>query len=272
MPFMSTPSPSTMPTAILCLQCAAPLPVEQGSQLVVCEFCGTTNFVDKSSVVQHYAVRETVAESDAESVLRRWMAGNETVKDLDEKAVIERPSFQLFPLWLLRVQHNNEEKVYLQLAAATSVTELTELTIPASDLELYDHTLDATAVDPTVPLETVKKWLAENKQIAAGAIKEASLVHLPIYLFKYQFEGRTYTAVVDAATSKVFANNYPSKWEAPYYGLGGIGCALYFLAAFIPLIGFFNDEFGTGVLVYGVTAVILAIPIFVAAAYISAKV
>jgi hypothetical protein len=197
------------------------------------------------------------------------------VKDLDQKAVIERPSFQLFPLWLLRVQHNNEEKVFLQLAAATSVTELTELTIPAADLELYDHTLDATAVDPTVPLDTVKKWLADNQQIPSQSIKEASLVHLPIYLFKYAFEGRTYTAVVDAATSKVFANNYPSKWESPYYAVGGIGCALYFLAAFIPLVGFFNGAsggFGMGVLVYVITAVLLAIPVFAAAAYISAKV
>ncbi|MCB8943578.1 MAG: hypothetical protein H6658_07470 [Ardenticatenaceae bacterium] len=266
---------STTPTAILCMQCAAPLPVEQGSQFVICEFCGTTNFVDKSSVVQHYVVRETVAEPDAVSALRRWMAGNQTVKDLDEKAVIERPSFQLFPLWLLRVQQGQEEKVYLEPAAATSVTELTELTIPASDLELFDHTLEATAVDPTVPLDTVKKWLAEHKRIAASSIRESSLVHVPIYLFKYSFEGRTYTAVVDAATSKVFANNYPSKWEAPYYGLGGIGCVLYFLAAFIPLFGFLNGSvgsFGTGVLVYLITAVILAIPIFAAAAYISAKV
>ena len=266
---------SIAPTDILCMQCAAPLHVEQGSQFVVCEFCGTTNFVDKSQSVQHYVVRETVAEPDAAAALRRWMAGNQTVKDLDQKATIERPSFQLFPLWLLRVQHNGEEKVYLEPAAATSVTELTELTIPASDMEPYDHTPDETAVAPTVPLETVKKWLAENEQVAAQSIKEASLVHLPLYLFKYAFEARMYTAIVDAATSKVFANNYPTKWETPYYGVGGIGCALYFLAAFIPLISFFNsggEGLGTGVLLYCITAVLLAIPIFGAAAYISAKV
>ena len=266
---------SIMPTDILCSQCAAPLHVEQGSLFVTCEFCGTTNFVDKSQSVQHYVVRETVAEPDAEAALRRWMAGNQTVKDLDQKAVIEQGTLQLFPLWLLRTEQHKQETVFLQPAAATSVTELTELTIPASDLEPYDHTLDAAAVDPTVPLDTVKKWLADNKRIAAASIKEAALVHLPIYLFKYSFEGQGYTAVVDAATSKVFANVYPTKWEAPYYGLGAIGCALYFLAAFIPLIGFFNGNgsgFLTGILIYFVVAIILAIPIFGAAAYISAKV
>jgi hypothetical protein len=266
---------SNTPTAILCLQCAAPLPVEQGTLFVTCEFCGTTNFVDKSGAVQHYVVRETVAEQDAAAALRRWMAGNQTVKDLDQKAVIAPPTFQLFPLWLLRVQQHGKEQVILEPAAATSVTELTELTIPASDLEPYDHTLDEAAVAPTVPYDTVKKWLRENKRIAAEAIREASLVHLPIYLFKYEFEGRGYTAVVDAATSKVFANNYPTKWETPYYGVGAIGCVLYFLAALIPLIAFsMSDTRGLaiGVLVYFVVVILLAIPIFGAAAYISAKV
>jgi hypothetical protein len=148
---------SNTPTAILCLQCAAPLPVEQGTLFVTCEFCGTTNFVDKSGAVQHYVVRETVAEQDAAAALRRWMAGNQTVKDLDQKAVIAPPTFQLFPLWLLRVQQHGKEQVILEPAAATSVTELTELTIPASDLEPYDHTLDEAAVAPTVPYDTVKK-------------------------------------------------------------------------------------------------------------------
>jgi LSD1 subclass zinc finger protein len=262
-------------TAILCHQCAAPLPVEQGSQFVTCEFCGTTNFVDKSGAVQHYAVRETVAEPDAAAALRRWMGGNQTVKDLDQKAQIESTSFQLFPMWLLRVQQNGQEKLYLEPAAATSITELTEMTIPASDLEPYDHALDEAAVDPTVPYDTVKKWLAENEKVTADHIKEASLVHLPIYVFKYGFEGRSYTAVVDAATSKVFANIFPSKWETPYFAIGAVGCALYFCAAFIPLAGYFMYDvasFGIGIFIYFAVAVLLAVPIFGAALYISAKV
>jgi hypothetical protein len=135
--------------------------------------------------------------------------------------------------------------------------------------------LDETAVTPTVPYETVKKWLVENEHIPAEAIREASLVHLPLYVFKYEFEGESYTAVVDAATSKVFANVYPSKWEAPYYGVGVVGCLLYFLAAFIPLVGYSIAEMsglGLGIVAYLIVVVILAIPLFSAAAYISAKV
>jgi LSD1 subclass zinc finger protein len=260
---------------ILCHQCAAVLPVEQGSQFVTCEFCGATNFVDKSGAVLHYAVRATVDETAASAALRRWMGGNATVKDLDKKAVLERPSFQMFPMWLVRVTLDGQEKVVLEPAAALSIIALTELSLPASDLEPYDHTMDGDAIVPTVPIETVRKWLAENQKIAAGQIKESSLVHLPLFVFKYQFEGRGYTAVVDAASSQVFATVYPSKMEMPYIAIGSVGCALYFCAALIPVISFFTAD-GTGlifgILGYIVVAIMLAVPIFGIAAYISSRV
>ena len=268
----ATASPKT---EILCHQCAAVLPVEQGSQFVTCEFCGATNFVDKSGAVLHYAVRATVDETAASAALRRWMGGNATVKDLDKKAAIERPSFQQFPMWLIRVNQNGQEKVVLEPAAALSVFQLTELSIPASDLEPYDHTMDGDALAPTVPLETVRKWLADNQKIAAGQIKESSLVHLPLFVFKYQFEGRAYTAVVDAASSQVFASVYPSKREVPYMAIGSLGCALYFCAALIPAITFFaTDGLGLiwGILGYILVAILLAAPIFGIAAYVSSRV
>ena len=260
---------------ILCHQCAAVLPIEQGTQFVTCEFCGATNFVDKSGAVLHYAVRATVDETAASAALRRWMGGNDTVKDLDKKAALERPSFQMFPMWLVRVDANGQENVVLEPAAALSIFDLTDLSIPASDLEPYDHTMDGDAIVPTVPIETVRKWLAENQKIAAGQIKESSLVHLPLYFFKYTFEGRDYTAVVDAASSEVFASIYPSKREVPYVAIGSVGCALYFCAALIPAVSFFTTD-GSGlifgILGYIVAAILLAIPIFGAAAYISARV
>ena len=123
------------PTAqISCHQCAAPLPIEQGRQFVTCEFCGSENFIDKRTAVMHYAVRDTIGEADAKAALRRWMGGNDTVKDLDQKADITETYLEMFPMWLVRAQQNGKERVLLEPAAALSVTELTELTIPAADL------------------------------------------------------------------------------------------------------------------------------------------
>lgn len=265
---------SPLPTQLLCQQCGGPLAVEQGALFVTCPFCQTTNFVDKSGAVLHYLVRETVSDQEAVAALRRWMAGNQTVKDLDKKAKIGAPQFQLFPMWLVRVQHNQGERVILEPAAALAVLELTEMSIPASDLEPYDHAMDDEAMAPTVPLETVRRWLAENQGIAAGAIRATSLVHLPIYVCKYVYQNKEYTAVVDAAAGKVYASVFPSKWEAPYKTLGCVAFVLYFLAAWIPLAGFAMGGAATAVslLVYFVVAALLAVPIFIAATVISSKV
>lgn len=263
------------PAQILCRQCSAPLLIEQGTQFVNCEYCGTTNYVDKGRMVFHYAVRTTVREDEALSALRRWMAGNETIKGLDKDAKIEQPVFQHFPMWFVRAGQNGQEKVYMEPAAALSVSELKHLTIPASDLEPYDHTFDETAVTATVPYNAMLGWLKEERGVEEKDIREVSLVHLPTYIFKYGYKDRQYTAVVDAATSEVFANIYPSKWEAPYLAIGAAAFAAYFCAALIPLGGYLIRDgtgLGFGILIYAGVAVLLAIPFFSAAATISAKV
>ena len=268
---MTTP---TM-TDILCRQCRAPLAVEQGSAFVNCEFCGTTNHLDKAEAIFHYVVRTTVRENDAVAALRRWMAGNDTVKGLDEKAQIGVARFELFPMWLARVTQGSEEKVLLEPAAALSVSELRELAIPAADLEPFEYTGSTNVVEPTVPYTAMQTWLKEHHNVEQSQVKEVALVHLPIYVIKYEFDGRSYTAMVDAATSKVFANIFPSKWEAPYTTIAAIAFVLYFLASLIPLGSFLfggGAAFGVGLGVYCGAVVVLAVPIFIVAAVISAKV
>ena len=260
---------------IHCQQCAAVLPVEQGTQFVTCHYCGTTNFVDKTRAVFHYAVRPTVQAEAALAALRRWMAGNATVKDLDQKATIEPPTFEYFPMWLVRARQGEQERLFLEPAAAMSVSELKQLSLPAADLEPYDPQMQATAIVPTVPLTAMRDWLVDDHQMQPADIREVSLVHVPLFICKYSFNGQRYTAVVDAATSKVFANIYPSKWEVPYATLGAAAFVLYFCASAAPLIGLFSNEgsgLGIGLVVYVILAVVLAGPIFAAAAYISAKV
>ncbi|MCL4265079.1 MAG: hypothetical protein KJ069_17815 [Anaerolineae bacterium] len=261
------------PTEILCNQCTAVLPVEQGALTAVCEFCGATNVVDKSQAVLHYVVRDTLRDTDAAAALRRWMGGNETVKNLDSKATIKSPTFQLWPLWLVRADVEGAEKVFIKPAAPVSVLDTTRITIPASDLEPYQG--NAYALEPTVPLNAVKKWLAADQQISDSMIKEMALVHLPVYVFEYQFQGRPYTAVVEAAAGRVFADIFPSKQEVPYQTVAGVGCLLYFCAALIPAAGFLTGNLvglGGGILIYLIAALVMAVPMFAIASYVSHKI
>ncbi len=263
------------PVQILCRQCSAPLPVEQGTQFVICEYCGTTNHVDKGRTVFHYAVNTTVRENEAESSLRRWMAGNDTVKGLDRVARIVSQQFQHFPMWLVRVDRAGTETIYLEPAAALSVSEIKQVTIPAADLEPYDQSMDPDSVEATVPYKAMLGWLEGEHRIREAEISELSLVHVPIYLFKYAYKDRQYTAVVDGAAGRVFANIFPSKWETPYRAIGVAAFVAYFIASFIPSGGFLLAEgtgLGIGIGIYIIAVIVLAIPLFIVAATISAKI
>jgi hypothetical protein len=176
---------------------------------------------------------------------------------------------------LVRVIKNGQEKVFLEPAAALSVSELKEIILPAGDLETYDHNMDGAAMEVTVPYEAMLQWLKDDDGIQESQLKEVSLVHLPVYQFKYTFNERRYTALVDAASSKVFANIFPSKWEAPYFAIGAAAFVAYCCAALIPLGGFMANEWSglaLGIVAYIVAAIVVAIPIFIIASVISAKV
>jgi hypothetical protein len=163
------------------------------------------------------------------------MSGNQTVKDLDKKAVVTGNSFLYFPLWYFKWKDKQEEKITLELGDATSVTELRNLTLPAGDLQRYDPALDSQSQSPTVPLDAAREWLMQAHP--GVEIRESALVHIPVYLFKYTFKGQVYTAVVEGGTGRVLANIFPSKNEAPYLLAGAITALVYLCLAVVPVAG-----------------------------------
>jgi hypothetical protein len=187
-------------------------------------------------VVLHWYLASTINDQQASAALARWMAGNDTVKDLDKKSRILGQSFQYFPVWYFKVTNAQNEKIYLEPAAATSLTELRNLNLPAGDLRKYDEALASQAVEPTVPLLAAQEWLGQ-KQVNLQQVAESALVHIPIYVFKYAFNNRMYTAAVEAATGRTLANIFPAKAEAPYLAVG-CATAFVFMCLAIVLAGF----------------------------------
>ena len=92
------------------------------------------------------------------------MAGNQTVKDLDKKAQIGGSTFEYFPVWYFkRRDPDGREQVLLEPAAATAISEIRHIQLPAGDLRKYEDGLDAQAHTPTVPLDAALAWLAERQ-------------------------------------------------------------------------------------------------------------
>lgn len=279
--FMDQPLPST---ALNCTQCGGELHPDEGQIFLICPYCNSSVYLDKSQVVFHWYLAPTLDENQARSALRRWMAGNQTVKDLDKKATLEGVSFEYFPVWYFKQRRNagrpaegptgGDEKILLEPAAATSVSELRRLQIPAGDLRKYEPSLDSQAQAPSVPLQAVLGWLAE-RQVPRQEIREQALVHIPLYTCKYTFQGKPYTAVVEGGTGGVFANIYPAKAEAPYLMAGGITALVFLCLALFPIIGAViegSDGAMIGLAACSAAGLVAAPILFALAAWIAAKI
>jgi hypothetical protein len=259
---------------VRCPQCGGQLAPDEGQQFLVCPYCHSAVYLDKSQVVFHWQLRPTLDEESAGGALRRWMAGNETVKDLDLRSQVTSVGFGYFPLWLVRLGSGNSESVRLEPAAATSVSELKRIQLPAGDLVPYDDALDSQAVPPTVPLEAMLTW-AEQSGVVREQVSEVSLVHIPLYTYHYTYRARSYVAVVEGVSGKVFANIFPPKAEAPYRTVAAAAAMVFLCLAALPLGGLAIDSrqgLGIGALLCVGLGLIAAPILFAAAAWIAARV
>ena len=98
----------------VCTQCGGEGALGSGQRFLTCRFCGATLFVDRSGIVGHYRLPRLLGADEAKAACRRWMAGNETVKDLDTKSTIESIEAISFPVWLFRVQAQGGEEVVIE--------------------------------------------------------------------------------------------------------------------------------------------------------------
>ncbi len=266
---------SPQETILTCTQCGGELHPDEGQIFLTCPYCSSTVYVDKSQVVFHWSLAPTLDEAKARASLARWMAGNQTVKDLDQKARLVGHTFEYFPVWLFkRRASNGKEEIMIEPAAATSISEIRRLSVPAGDLRRYESSLDSQAHAPSVPLQAAMKWM-EDRQIPSNEIVERSLVHIPLYTFKYGYNGRLYTAVVEAGTGGVFANIYPAKAEAPYLLAGGVTALVFLCLALAPVIGTLASKetgLGAGLAVCAGLGLVAVPVLFAFAAWVAAKI
>jgi predicted RNA-binding Zn-ribbon protein involved in translation (DUF1610 family) len=263
-----------------CTQCGGELHPDQGQIFLTCPYCSAAVYLDKSKVVFHWYLAPTLDEPKARAALARWMAGSQTVKDLDRKAQLHGASFAYFPVWhFIRIDSAGREETVLEPAAATSITELRQINLPAGDLRKYIPDLDSQAVAPTVPLDAAAEWVKGRQPLLSPSttnrMGEAALVHLPLYQFKYTYGGNQYTALVEAGTGKVFANIFPAKAEAPFILAGVLTALVYLCLALFPIAGGLIADtegiIGGAILCSGIG--LAAAPVlFALAAWVAAKV
>jgi len=236
---MSSPSAATA-NAVACTQCGGENQLPSGRRLFRCQYCDATLFVDRGGVVNHYRLPPLLGAEEARAALRRWMAGNETVKDLDKKSSLGAVVAVSFPMWLFRVRRDGREEAYVEPAAPTPIPQIADLKVPAGKLEPYSgESAEVAAVAATIPLETARGWLDQR---GVGEPEETALVQVPLWRCSYSYGGTGYEALVDGSTGAVMAAVFPEKSESPYVLVAVLGLILFTLEGFLitnPVIKFF---------------------------------
>jgi len=149
---------------IVCPQCAGENDIPPDGKFLECQFCGSAIYIDKSKIVNHFVIASNFSEQQAEGNLRRWMAGNFQVKDLDKLAVMTAKNFYYFPLWYFKTDVSNGEKIYLQPATSTSVSEIKNVQIPAGSMKPFNKKEfeGQQFVPPDVLYDSARNWLEQT--------------------------------------------------------------------------------------------------------------
>ncbi len=249
---------------LACTQCGAAVSVPEGENFVQCLYCGSSLYLDRSRFVFHYLIEPTLGPEEAERNLRRWMAGNQTPKGLDESAEVTKNEFLFFPIWrfVAHADKPGSEKVLIQPAAPTVIAEIRDISLPAGKLNFYTEEAAGgrNFLSPTILLSSALEWL-RSSGTNPGDIEESSLVHIPVYHFFYLYRGVQYSAVCDASTGRVAANVFPLKAEAPFLAIGILAALLFFIE------GLLIPGFPLKLLIYTLSS----LPLLAAAAIIAGK-
>lgn len=247
---------------IKCPQCGGDVKVIEEETFLTCEYCSSAIYIDKSKVVFHYMLKPTLDEAGAGASLRRWMAGSSTTKGLDKEAHMTKTEFIYFPIWYFKIKQGEKELIKIQPASPSPISGIRSLIIPAGDFRFYGpgDIANPSIKEPSVLYSSAVEWL-KNEGVDAAGISQSSLVHIPLYVFNYNYGESVYTAIVDGSSGKVMASEFPSKRELPYLVVGGGAAIIFFIEGM-------SMDFPLVLVAYLITAFFVVI----AAVYVAEKV
>lgn len=265
-------------STIVCPQCAGENQVPIEEKFCECVYCGSAIYIDKSKVVSHFVVTPNFKQQDAEGNLRRWMAGNFQVKDLDKLAQVTQVNFYYFPMWYFKTNNYAGDKIYLQPATSTSISEIKKINIPAGNLKVFNKKeFDVSQfINPDVLLDSARNWLSQSS-VDLNSIELSNLVHIPFYQFFYIFDGKQYSAIVEASSGKVYANLWPAKKEAPFKIMFAVSIVAFIIITLIAEgVGTMShgkgEFFAIATVIKMIGYIIVSIPLMIMAYLIAKKV
>src|SRR5262249_9016917 len=156
-------------------------------------------------------------EGSAGAQLRRWMAGNETVKDLEKHAKVLSQKLVYFPMWRFVAAQPQGDTEFSEPAASFLVADIKTIPLSGGSLHYFDakKTEGLDLMTPDILLDSAIRWL-QQRQVQADSIRETNLIHIPFHYFQYDYKGKKYQVIVDGISGRILASIYPPKETLPF--------------------------------------------------------
>lgn len=215
-----------------CPKCGSPLSVKHGTQMSVCQFCGTPSYIDRRDAIFFYILPFSIQDEAAKGIFKRWTASPACPKDMESTATITSIEKEYFPLFRFRRSVNGKEQIITKPARGTLLPGMQNLEIPSGDIVIYDSVAKAggaTVLEPDIPIETYVPELT-------GDAIDQSLVYFPIYELKYRYDGTDYEMVIDGSSGKTSVTRSPKRSSASYVAVMALSFVLGFAGI---MLGFF---------------------------------
>jgi hypothetical protein len=232
-----------------CVQCGAPLRLDKGVSVAVCEYCGSVNSLraDKAYVIKHSWMENRLSQEDALKKAREWMGGGLIMPPGMDKSRITSARLVYVPLWVMeakaktsysgifrrgeerRVQGTEEKDFYWKvLARRQSGFPVREYKVPLSMkrpytvFDIVKGEMLNSELDEQEAREQARQEIASHMQMLLEQkvdkfekidtdvkFGEAELLHAPVWMMEFEYRSKPYKLAIEGTEGSVLLGEIP---------------------------------------------------------------
>ena len=180
---------------IACPQCGAPVTAQTETRFYRCTYCSSAFVIQGEQGIEQFTLDHQRDDRFAWSALAEHLERNRVETSIEKGRVV----FSFIPYWCFTLDNGATR---MASAISPPLPEVAVVTLPGGDL---------TFPQPGTEYQPPEITLADAERgLNGAAATKRSLIHLPLYLLSYTFQGVPFQAVVSGVDRKVYAQHLPA--------------------------------------------------------------
>jgi len=180
---------------VACPQCGAPVTAQTETRFYRCAYCSSAFVIQEERGIEQFTLDHQRDDRFAWSALAEYLERNRVETSINKGRV----TFSYVPYWCFILDNGATR---MATAIPPPFPEVAAVTLPGGDLGFPL---------PGKEYQPPEITLAEAERGLNGtAVIKRSLIHLPLYILSYTFQGVLFQAVVSGADRKVYAQHLPA--------------------------------------------------------------